>query len=164
MFLAGDEFGNTQFGNNNPYCQDNEISWLDWNNLKKNKELFDFMKGMIEFRKKHAPIRKYTDRCSLDFPQVTYHNGQAWKSDFYDDSHFAAIMYSGRTNRKDDIIFVALNTYWEELDVEIPQLPPGYKWKIKVDTYRKESIVKKSEEVDNKLHIMPRSVIILAID
>lgn len=163
MFLAGDEFGNTQFGNNNPYCQDNEISWLDWNNLKKNKNLFEFTKKMIKFRKSHDPIRKYTDKCNLDFPQVTYHNGKAWCSEFNEDSHFAAIMYSGRTDRKDDIIFVALNTYWEELDVEIPQLPPGYNWKIKVDTFREESIIEETEIVHDKLHIMPRTIMVLTI-
>ena len=58
MFLAGDEFGNTQFGNNNSYCQDNEVSWLDWSLLEKNRELFEFFKFMIHFRKKHTVIRK----------------------------------------------------------------------------------------------------------
>lgn len=58
MFLAGDEFGNTQFGNNNSYCQDNEVSWLDWKSLEKNRELFEFFKFMIHFRKKHTVIRK----------------------------------------------------------------------------------------------------------
>ena len=58
MFLAGDEFGNTQFGNNNSYCQDNEISWLDWGLLDKNRELFEFFKFMIHYRQKHPVIRK----------------------------------------------------------------------------------------------------------
>lgn len=164
MFLAGDEFGNSQFGNNNPYCQDNEISWLNWDDLKKNRDIFEFTKGMIAFRKAHDPIRKSTDKCSLNFPQVTYHNGQAWNYEFNDDSHFAAIMYSGRTDRKDDIIFVAFNTYWEELDIEVPTLVPGFNWYISVDTFRDESILKKREIIGNRLQIKPRSIIILTIN
>ena len=58
MFLAGDEFGNTQFGNNNAYCQDNKISWLDWSLLEKNHELFEFFKYMIRFRKEHRILRE----------------------------------------------------------------------------------------------------------
>ncbi len=57
MFLAGDEFANTQFGNNNAYCQDNIISWLDWSLLEKNKGIFDFFQYMIHFRKEHRILR-----------------------------------------------------------------------------------------------------------
>ena len=63
MFFSGDEFGNTKFGNNNSYCQDNEISWIDWSLLKKNKELFEFFKFMIAYRKKHPVIRKKLDNA-----------------------------------------------------------------------------------------------------
>lgn len=57
MFLAGDEFGDTRFGNNNPYCQDNEISWLDWKRLETNQELYRFFRKMIWFRREHPAIR-----------------------------------------------------------------------------------------------------------
>lgn len=68
MFFSGDEFGNTKFGNNNSYCQDNEISWIDWSLLKKNKELFEFFKFMIAYRKKHPVIRKKLDNavCGME--------------------------------------------------------------------------------------------------
>lgn len=65
MFLAGDEFGNTKFGNNNSYCQDNITSWLDWRMLEKNKDLFEFFKFMIAFRKKHPVIHKTAARIRL---------------------------------------------------------------------------------------------------
>ena len=58
MFLAGDEFADTRYGNNNPYCQDNLISWLDWSLLEKNRALYEFFRYMIHFRKAHACIRK----------------------------------------------------------------------------------------------------------
>ncbi len=70
MFLAGDEFLNTQYGNNNAYCQDNEISWLDWGGLEKNREHFEYTKHVIKIRKEHDVIRKYSRRCSLGFPEL----------------------------------------------------------------------------------------------
>ena len=68
MLLAGDEFGNTQFGNNNPYCQDNEISWLDWTLLDKNKEIFNFFKNMIKFRKSHPVLRDSIEPAKCGLP------------------------------------------------------------------------------------------------
>ena len=75
MFLAGDEFGNTQYGNNNGYCQDNEISWLNWNDLEKNRGLFEFFKYMIAFRQEHRVIReKLPDAVST--PMIQTRSGQ----------------------------------------------------------------------------------------
>ena len=73
MFFAGDEFGNTAFGNNNAYCQDNIISWLDWNLLKKNKDIFEHFKHVIAFRKKHNIIRRNSAECSLGLPNTSTH-------------------------------------------------------------------------------------------
>lgn len=73
MFLAGDEFGNTQFGNNNPYCQDNEISWLNWAQLEENQEIFAFFRFMIHFRKDHTILRKDTRPSSTGFPFLSLH-------------------------------------------------------------------------------------------
>ena len=60
MLLSGDEFANTQWGNNNAYCQDNEISWLDWSFLKKNKDLYDYVRSLIAFRKAHPVLRAFS--------------------------------------------------------------------------------------------------------
>ncbi|MGP1613370.1 MAG: glycogen debranching protein, partial [Catonella sp.] len=68
MFLAGDEFLNTQYGNNNTYCQDSPISWLEWGFLEKNREHFRFTRHLIKFRNEHPVIRKYMGGCSLGFP------------------------------------------------------------------------------------------------
>lgn len=90
MFLAGDEFCNTQFGNNNAYWQDNEISWLDWGGLQKYKEVFDFFKYMIQFRKKHEIIRKFSGSCSLGFPEI-----QVIEPD--DNCKVLRVIYAGRS-------------------------------------------------------------------
>ena len=75
MFFAGDEFCNTQFGNNNAYCQDNIISWLDWSRLEEFKEIHDFVRHMIQFRKEHPILRKMTKPSSCQFPEISVHNG-----------------------------------------------------------------------------------------
>jgi glycogen operon protein len=142
MVLAGDEFGNTRFGNNNPYCQDNEISWLNWDDLKKNHDLFEFCKFMIAFRRKHEPITKKTPDCDYGFPEVSEHDTTPWAHDFSGDSHYLGIMYAGRTRGKNDIIYLAVNTYWEDLQLSLPELPNGSAWSLVVDTFQEKSVVK----------------------
>ena len=78
MFLAGDEFGDTRFGNNNPYCQDNEISWLDWTRLDMNQELYQFFRKMIWFRREHAVIRSDQGLSETGFPAVSVHTDRPW--------------------------------------------------------------------------------------
>lgn len=161
MFLAGDEFGNTQFGNNNPYCQDNIISWLDWNQLRKNKDLFDFFKFMISFRKNHDPIRKNTPRCSYRFPEQSAHGVIPWEPDFGGESHYIGIMYAGRTEGRDDCIYMAINTYWEPLKITLPELPEYMRWYRVVDTYREEFICGIGEPVESvEVEVKERTVAI----
>lgn len=163
MFLAGDEFGNTQFGNNNPYCQDNIISWLDWNLLEKNKSLFEFFRFMITFRKGHDPLRKKTEQSSYGFPELSVHGDRAWTTDFNDESHYAGVMFAGKTGGKEDVIFLAVNTYWEKIAIELPEPPEGKQWKLIVDTYRESGIMEKKCYVDVRTDIEARSVKIFTL-
>ncbi len=160
MFLAGDEFGNTQFGNNNAYCQDNIISWLDWNLLEKNKELFEFFKFMIKFRKKHTPIRKHTPKCSFGFPEMSAHDVTPWKHDFGGDSHYVGILFAGRSGYEDDCVYLAINTYWENLWVTLPQLPPSLCWYKEIDTFEENSVMQRKVRVDEHVEIHGRTVAI----
>ena len=160
MFLAGDEFGNTQYGNNNPYCQDNSISWLDWNLLEKNKELFEFYKFMIDFRKKHTPIRKHTPACSFGFPEMSAHDVMPWKKNFGGDSHYIGILFAGRSGYKDDCVYLAINTYWESLKINLPQLPQAMCWYKAVDTFEENSIMADNFKVDDCVEIHERTVLI----
>ena len=160
MFLAGDEFGNTQFGNNNPYCQANIISWLDWNLFEKNRKLFEFFKFLIAFRKKHDPIRKHTSSCSYGFPEISVHDVNAWESNFREDSHYVGIMYAGRTKQLDDCVYLAVNTYWESLTIKLPKLPLGHYWYLAVNTFEEESVIRPSVKVDEQIEIKERSVMI----
>lgn len=136
MFLAGDEFADTRYGNNNPYCQDNLISWLDWSLLEKNRALYEFFRYMIHFRKAHACIRKDLEPSYLGFPSMSLHGLTPWKSDLPESSHTACVLFSGYddTLHKEDLVFLAVNTHWCSAALTLPQLPDGYTWKIAVNT------------------------------
>ena len=136
MFLAGDEFADTRYGNNNPYCQDNLISWLDWSLLEKNRALYEFFRYMIHFRKAHACIRKDLEPSYLSFPSMSLHGLTPWKPDLPESSHTACVLFSGYDDslHKEDLVFLAVNTHWCSAALTLPQLPDGYTWKIAVNT------------------------------
>lgn len=134
MFLAGDEFGDTRFGNNNPYCQDNGISWLDWNRLKTNRELYRFFKKMIRFRKEHPAIRSDQAQSETGFPTVSVHTDNPFEHEINSDTKALAVCYAGKTGQGEDLVYVALNVYWEEQRFELPKLPEAYEWRCFADT------------------------------
>lgn len=137
MFLAGDEFGNTKFGNNNSYCQDNITSWLDWRMLEKNKDLFEFFKFMIAFRKKHPVIHKQlpTSVCGMD--PIHTHNLNAEETDIPRDARTFCVSFAGydKEKGKDDLIYVAVNTFWEDVTITLPNLHRRGAWHLSVNTY-----------------------------
>lgn len=136
MFLAGDEFCNTQFGNNNAYCQDNEISWIDWDRKAEYEEMYEFCKFMIKLRKEHPILRGRSGPSGCGFPEVTIHNKTAWNSECNADTRTIGIMFAGRTegNVEDDIIYIGVNAFWEHQNVQLPNLPLGRKWRILMNT------------------------------
>ncbi|WP_295154703.1 glycogen-debranching protein [uncultured Ruminococcus sp.] len=165
MFYAGDEFCNTQFGNNNAYCQDNEVSWLDWSRLKKYREIHDFVRDMIAFRMKHEVIRHSTEQRAFGFPDISLHNTRAWNDKVSDHDHVIGVMFAGKDKKgNDDAVFLGINAYWEECPVELPALPEGYDWNIDFYTF---APYKKGMDFnaliyrcDNTYRLKPRSVIV----
>jgi isoamylase len=127
MFRAGDEFLNTQFGNNNPYNQDNETGWLDWNQLQLNRDIFRFFKLMIAFRKSHPSLA----RSRFWREDVTWY-GTGEKTDVSNDSHALAFCVHG-SSQGDDDIYVMINAYWEELQFGV-QEGASHEWMRVVDT------------------------------
>lgn len=168
MIYAGDEFCNTQFGNNNAYCQDNVISWLDWNRLDQYREIHDFVRFMIAFRKKYAILRKTTKSAACKLPEISIHNGYPWNGGTDSSSKLIGIMYAGRDENdvRDDIIFYCMNAYWEELVMQLPELPYQMHWKIAVNTFLEYEDGKDMEpETDfaykMSLRMPPRTTVIL---
>lgn len=137
MFFAGDEFCNTQFGNNNAYCQDNIISWLDWNRLEEYKEIHDFARHMIQFRKNHPILRKSTKPAACQLPEISIHNGTPFNANTNFDTHMIGVMFAGRNDEdtEDDIVFYCMNAYWQPLVIQLPVLPNGLHWIVDVNTY-----------------------------
>ena len=154
MFLAGDEFGDTRLGNNNPYCQDNEISWLDWKRLNTNQTLYQFFKKMIRFRREHPAIRNNLDPSDTGFPAVSIHTNQPWDNSIDQDTKCLAVCYAGKTEQGEDLVYVALNVYWEKQRFELPKLPNAYEWKRFIDTALDEA----DELTITEYWLQPRSV------
>lgn len=163
MFLAGDEFGNTQFGNNNAYCQDNEISWLDWSLLDENRELFDFFRFMTGFRRSHAAVREHTQPCSMGFPEMSSHSVKPWTADYGWEDRVVGVMFAGRTDDgADDLVYLGINAFWEIRQIGLPVLPEGMCWRPVVDTARgADSIITGDEPLHQGIYICgARSVVI----
>ncbi len=136
MFYAGDEFCNTQFGNNNAYCQDNIVSWLDWTRLEEYKEIHDFVRFMIQFRKAHPIICKSMPPVSTHIPEITIHNGYPFNGQCDVNTRQIGVMYAGRNqdSTEDDIVFYTMNSHWEHARVQLPPLDNGMHWKLVVNT------------------------------
>lgn len=165
MFLSGDEFADTRYGNNNPYCQDNLISWLDWSLLKKNKDLFDFFQYMIRFRKDHPVIRKDLEPSYLGIPAMSTHGLTPDEINFSGDSHVVCVRFAGynEATQKEDLVYLAVNSGWFPVTLTLPELPEHYKWKVAVNTgdpkcqfFHKNSM----PTVESKIFLGERSVII----
>lgn len=171
MFFAGDEFCNTQFGNNNAYCQDNIISWLDWSRLEEFKEIHDFVRHMIQFRKEHPILRKMTKLSSCQFPEISVHNGTPFNASTDYKTKLIGIMYAGRNEEdtEDDIVFYCMNAYWEPLVMQLPVLPNGKHWHVDTNTnaeyFDGEDFTEKTELLGvNTIRVPARTTIILVAE
>jgi isoamylase len=139
MLLMGDEFGRTQRGNNNAYCHDSELTWLDWSFKERNPELFRFCKEMIAFRRRHSALRYPLhpgDRGAGRYLEVTWHGPLAWQPDWSFESRTLAFMLRGANGMADpeDVLYVALNMHWQTQSFGIPSPPAGKRWFVAINT------------------------------
>ncbi|ADL06627.1 alpha-amylase family glycosyl hydrolase [Lacrimispora saccharolytica] len=140
LIMAGDEFGNSQSGNNNAYCQDNEVSWLNWNLVRTNQDILDFVKAVIAFRKAHPVFHmpkepRIMDYLACGFPDVSYHGVKAWCPEFDNFRRQLGIFYWGEYGKKpdgthDNNFFVAYNMHWEPHEFDLPNLPKKERWHV----------------------------------
>lgn len=160
MILAGDEFCNTQFGNNNPYCQDNKISWLNWNRKKDFEDVYEHFRRMIRFRKEHQVLKSDVKPAACHFPKVSFHGVLPWQSDESSGSRVLGIMFAGRNREdtRDEIVYIGMNMHWESHVIKVPSLPDGYQWSLKINT----AVCAQSEPLSEDCYEMEgRSVLIL---
>lgn len=166
--LAGDEFGNSQKGNNNVYCQDNPIGWTDWRGLEKKKELHDFVKELIAFRKSHPILTPERELQGIDLsccgvPDVSYHGEEAWQIPGEVSSRQLGVYYSGAQTKSEDC-YVAYNMHWLEHVFALPALPKGYGWYVKATTERGMLDVPVLLKDQRKLELKERSVTVLTAE
>jgi len=143
MLLMGDEVAHTKQGNNNTYCQDNELSWFDWNRLESEADLFRFVQSCIGFRKRHRVLRnrfyfQKQDATNSGYPDISWHGLKAWNPDWSDSSRILAFMLCGQhvpaREEPDDYIYVGMNMHWEGHKFQLPRLPKERKWRLFADT------------------------------
>ncbi|MCI8638841.1 MAG: glycogen debranching enzyme [Coprococcus sp.] len=170
MFFAGDEFGNTQKGNNNCYCQDNELSWLDWSLLEKNRELFAFFQFMIQFRKNHPAIRRKLPDAVCGMAPLHIYGAIADGRPVPKDSMILGVCFAGydRNKGRDDIVYLVVNTYWEDVTITLPALNNADYWYLCVNTYgdglRRYFYPEGSEtRIDRDFCMRPRSVAVFCV-
>ncbi len=164
MFLSGDEFGRTKKGNNNTYCQDNELSWLDWSLLDKNKDLFEFFKFMIAYRKQHPVISRRLPDAVCGMEPLQAHDVDCTVTDLPKDTHTFAISFAGYDQRhyRDDLLYIAVNAYWEDVKITLPDVGQCV-WYLSVDTYGDDEgrycyPVGAEKRVGHEYVLRPRSV------
>lgn len=143
MILMGDEVGRTQYGNNNTYCQDNELNWLDWGLMEKNADLLRYVSHMVAFRHAHPLLRNRwhlsgQDYVGSGYPDISWHGRAAWQPDWSDESRTLAFMLCGKHARggqaQDDYLYVAFNSHWSTFGFELPQLPDERRWHVFANT------------------------------
>ncbi len=132
MLLAGDEIGRTQRGNNNAWCQDNDISWVDWSLLERNRDLFQFTSRLTRFRKAHRSLRRRTFFQDEKRSGVSWHGTTLDTPDFGEESRELGMHLEGRDG--DDPIYLFANAHWEPRPFELPSLKPPRRWRRFVDT------------------------------
>jgi isoamylase len=168
MIVAGDEVRRTQKGNNNAYCQDNEISWFDWGLIERNKEVFLFFKNMIDFRKRHPILHKprFFDGSMNErgLPDISWHSCSL-NTPEWDDPNARVLAFTLGGFSEDPDMHVMMNMYWETLYFDVPTVK-GRSWFRVVDTSKPfpEDISEHGKEMrssDGKYLVEGRSVVVL---
>ena len=171
MLLSGDEFLNTQGGNNNVYCQDNPTSWLDWNGLAERPDVFAFFKKMIAFRHAHPVLRRndyYAGYNVTGYPTLSFHGLVPWELDTDHAFHSFGFLYTEPASEYgtegDAYIYCAVNAFWEERTFGLPVIPAGNRWELVVYTGDPKSGEKDPELLEkgtDSVTLMPRSLMLL---
>lgn len=166
MLTAGDEDLNTQKGNNNPYCQDNEIGYKDWNHSKAAKEQLEFVRELLMLRRKYSVLRKGHIQISPDasgngFPELSFHGKEAFKLDTASHLRHMGILYGGdfgdRKGNKGEDVYVAYNMHWQDQKLALPGAGKGYEW-IKILDTAKENAFEEVKETQTVPEMSGRSI------
>ena len=166
MMLAGDEFRNSQSGNNNVYCHDDELSWLNWEDRETHKDVYEFFRAMIRLRREHPVLRAqsfYTGENETGYPELSFHGYQAWNLNMYDPFLTFGFLYTEPAakygTKEDCFIYCGVNAHWEEHTLELPIIPEGFVWRRYL--YSADEDHNKHPGESGSITLMPRSVMIV---
>lgn len=166
MLLMGDEFGRSQHGNNNSYCLDSPVSWVDWTLLDSNSDLHHFVRSLIHFRHQHPALRVnvFEGPESSILPCCSFHGASPWSPDWSSESRQLAWMMSCDLDHGlVDVVYVAANMAHYATWFDLPTCPAGYQWNLCFNTGDIDRPVHvPSSQLDHTgLLVGERSVIIL---
>lgn len=162
MIYAGDEFGNSQNGNNNAYCQDNETGWLDWSALRKNRKFYNFICTLINFRHNHKVLHIEKELVQSDYkyfglPDISYHGSKAWYPEMEHYNRHLGILLCGRYAEENEDIYIGMNLHWEKHILALPKIP-GKTWEIIINTNDNEDVFVGD---DSTIEVPPRTVVVI---
>ena len=172
MIYAGDEMCNSQKGNNNPYCLDNEISWTNWNTTAIAKETLAFTRMLIQFRKAHKVLHMNREPEQMDYksyglPDLSYHGSKAWYADFSNFNRHFSVMYCGKYaleggRPEEPDLMIAYNMFWQPMEFGVPSARGRRQWKIVFSTENPKNVCEK--DVDKVFSIAGRSIAVLVAE
>lgn len=164
LLLAGDELGNSQNGNNNPYCVDSEISWVNWKDNKLSKEILSYTKKLIEYRKNNEILHMKealvsSDRLSCGYPDISYHGSSAWYSQMQTFDRHMGVLFSCVYGKDEDyrLIYVGYNMHWENHELALPKVDGG-EWNVIMHSSKEKPII---DEDSRKVTVYPRSIVVV---
>ena len=162
LIYMGDEFGRTQKGNNNPYCQDNEITWVNWKLAEKNEELLNYVKECIDLRIKYKVFsakKAYTlsDYKDVGCPDLSFHDKDAWKYSWGENEHHIGILLNGDyvCGCEGVLYYLAINTHWQEREFALPGMVSYSDWKVSFTTTKTEELQQLKNETREDILTLP---------
>lgn len=172
LIYSGDEFANSQEGNNNPYCQDNAVCWIKWNQDGIGAELLEYTKELFRFRKEHmifhmkTPLRGM-DYLSCGYPDISFHGKEAWRPDTGAESRSIGILYCERyakpeENPDDSFFYIGINMHWEPYMFGLPQMPKGKEWVrlFSTNTQEWEKLEHDTPDGTHSIKVLPRTIVV----
>lgn len=146
LIASGDEFGNSQGGNNNAYCQDNKTGWINWREARINQKFVEYVSKLLDFRRSHPIIRMKSpmymhDYQGIGYPDLSYHSDRAWVVGFEPSRQYVGMLYCGSYSEEDeskDFVYIAYNFHNGKKFLALPKLPRGKRWTMMMDTALEE--------------------------
>ncbi len=177
LIYGGDEFFNSQGGNNNAWCQDNETGWLNWSKTKGAARMQEFVARAAAFRREHPVLRqklplRLMDYQACGFPDLSYHGERAWYLPMEEGIPSLGALYWGTYSSREDgspdiPVYILYNMYWQDRKFALPDLPEGMSWVVKADSGKEEGFYTEAEEQpvecgkEKKILVPARTVMIL---